>query len=540
MSFIIQMLRERYASLFPKKVAVTAATGIAATHIAGTTLHSFAGCGIPQTSNDFDRMWKKEPKERWRSVEVLIIDEISMVSAEFFAELEKQARCIRGDPRPWGGIQVILCGDFFQLPPIEKRFSPKYPPETFYNRGFTFQCPVWRQGHMRSFLLSKVFRQKDPEFVSILNDIRRGSGSSAIPALLSKCQRPIREANGVKATQLFSRNVDVDKVNSSELAALNANEVYFHANDSVEVLASEESDPARHDSMRAQLQRNEFFRDCLAPQELCLKVGAQVMLLKNLELDGATGRGMLVNGSRGVVASMVPKSKYLKELEALQQLDPKTYSQELAAVRAFSGDVLPQVAFSNGRREVLGPEKFSCDVLNLGTCNRHQIPLKLAWALTIHKCQGMTLDLAKVSLRNVFAEGQAYVALSRVRSLDGLQILDGHPDCVKVNPTVRKFYESLERGEEYCDDAWERWQQEKAGPAPAKRGPFPARHQPGPPGHPRSGTCFRCGQPGHWASSCPGRKAVGGATRGNSAPTARGRGAAQGSSSALARLMPHR
>jgi ATP-dependent exoDNAse (exonuclease V) alpha subunit len=209
-----------------------------------------------------------------------------------------------------------------------------------------------------------------------------------------------------------------------------------------------------HDMLlkKKRLQGHRFFKDCLAAKEIRLKPGAQVMLLKNLDLE----RG-LVNGSRGVLVSMLTRDEALAQLEAaspqqLQQQRANLYAWHAQShpgcVGGGGAPCVPVVRFRNGEEEVVCPVAFTATVLRTGECRRLQLPLKLAWALTIHKCQGMTLDWVQVALRDCFAEGQAYVALSRARDLDGLQLLDWDLACVRSSPLVAAFYAALE-----ADDA---------------------------------------------------------------------------------------
>eukprot|EP00195_Chlamydomonas_chlamydogama_P005406 CAMPEP_0202891832 /NCGR_PEP_ID=MMETSP1392-20130828/1784_1 /ASSEMBLY_ACC=CAM_ASM_000868 /TAXON_ID=225041 /ORGANISM="Chlamydomonas chlamydogama, Strain SAG 11-48b" /LENGTH=735 /DNA_ID=CAMNT_0049575693 /DNA_START=1492 /DNA_END=3696 /DNA_ORIENTATION=+ len=476
---IIADLRQRYGSDFSKKVALCAPTGIAATHIQGTTLNAALGVGAPQQYKDFGAMYKKDTRIRIRGWDVLVIDEASMLSGEFLNKVEEMMREIRGNGKPAGGLQLIFCGDFFQLPPVSSKWQPGMSSDNFLNWGYAFQAPAWKRLGLHHMLLTKVFRQKDGDFVTLLDDIRYGRNvAAALEKLQRLCCRPLVLQDGIKPTQLYSRNKDVDDVNSSELAKLPGQPVAYSSLDDVDL------DPTQVTQLSApeqqavlnRLRNNEFFRDCLATRDVKIKVGAQVMLLKNLDLEGGPNNSrQLVNGSRGVVTAFACKAQARAKLE--QQIkalggdsknalraDPKISAKvaalhkQIDVLNRWGGSEVPVVRFLNGVETEVIPSLFSSSVPDMGECKRVQVPLKLAWALTIHKCQGLSLDLVQVSLRRMFAEGQAYVALSRARSLEGLQILDMDPHCVRTDPAVLSFYQALRDGtmDDFEDPAWER------------------------------------------------------------------------------------
>ncbi|KAI3437869.1 hypothetical protein D9Q98_000315 [Chlorella vulgaris] len=550
-------------------VGISAATGIAATHISGSTLHSVLGCGAPRTIDDFEKMWGSS--QRIRALKVLIIDEVSMVSAEFFQMLETMVKQIRGLDAPFGGLQLVLSGDYFQLPPISNAARPGTPANAFLNRGYTFQCPAWSRCNLECVLLTKIWRQADQEFVRLLNAIRFGDNAAAAE-LARRCSRALPDHGSIKPTQLFSRNADVDRVNADELARLPGTPAVCEALDEVtlqdELAALRGAKPDRplsstdRERDRDRLRRHEFFRDCMAADKLQLKVGAQVMLLKNLELGVSHS---LVNGSRGVVARIITRTEFIEQLQQeistlkrkLKRDDsgqaapgagsPHTQHQDVgkrldSALRQMQvtqrwgtpTSSVPVVKFLHGRIMALGVETFTSELAGVGMCSRTQIPLKLAAALTVHKCQGLTLDLCRVSLRGMFAEGQAYVALSRCRTLEGLQVTDYSPGCAKTSQTVIRFDQALRSGVEYVDDAWQQWQRAHKCVAPPPRvmsdavliggirvgtripgGGAYGRGSGAPGTQPYAGggagmggakatdICYRCKQPGHWGSNCP-------------------------------------
>ena len=370
------------ASLPKKTTWVTAMTGIAALNIQGRTLHSQAGIGLARRSAaDLARTMKAPKRLAWRQCTTLIIDEVSMLSRELFEKLDEVARILRGSPRPFGGIQLVLSGDFFQLPPVSQ------DPEGS-GAQFCFESPVWKDAVPVQIELTHVFRQKDAAFVALLKEVRTGKLSVGTVETLSSLDRALPVCDGVIATRLFPMNAQVDLINTQNLQGIPG-----------EVFLYEAEDYVKDEEHRGLLEKN-----CLAPTQLYLKKGAQVMLLKNL------GDDRHVNGSRGVVVGFHPDSK------------------------------MPQVRFLSGATLDLEPAVWEYETRDgdlLAT--RTQIPLRLAWAVTVHKSQGLTIDLLEVDLEGTFADGQAYVALSRARSMEGLRVLNFHPSQVRTHPLVHAF-----------------------------------------------------------------------------------------------------
>jgi len=400
-----------------KQVVVTASTGIAAQNVQGRTIHSFSGIQLrPNGQIDKASAWKN--KDKWRRTDVLVIDEISMLDADFFDALESVAteiRCyqqIRNHiPRdqlcPFGGIQLILCGDFLQLPPVDTSSNHS-------SKKMCFTAAAWGRCIHYSFELKQVFRQEQEEFVSILNEIRYGRVSPETEQRIFALSRPLRNiADGIEPTYIYARNTLVDQQNYNQLRKLSSEEVVITAQtdyyyDSIK-LQTIPTDSVDYKMIRKGIEQSNI------QQVLHLKVGAQVMLTRNYP------DGTLVNGSRGVVTRFVKTSEYFKNA-------PLNCSDWLQ-----SNDLLPVVRFENIHEQVIEPAIFEI----FGTTESHfaktcQIPLKLAWALSIHKTQGLSLDYCIISMREIFEKGQAYVALSRCRSLNGIQILNFEPRKVSA------------------------------------------------------------------------------------------------------------
>jgi ATP-dependent DNA helicase PIF1 len=386
-----------------KRIDVTAMTGCAALLLGlkAKTLHSWAGIGLGRESPaSLAESIKRSRKtlRRWMDCQILIIDEISMMMPELLEKLDFIARRVRRkESERFGGIQLVLAGDFCQLPPVTKSTDP----DTLL---FAFQSAIWAALLDETHHLTKIERQPDPAFQAILTEARMGALSPASITILNSRKGLPWKTDEIRPTLIFSRNSDVSTINSVNMEALEGEEVVFKA---ATVTASgppsaSAGSPSADSDIETQLTR----LDLDAPYEpvLTLKVGAQVMLLTNLDQE----RG-LVNGSRGVVLH-------------------------------FSSTGLPVVRFLSIAEPVV-VDRATWMLPDNDQVGRAQIPLKVAYAITIHKSQGATLDCALIDIgSNTFEYGQAYVALSRVKSLEGLHIWSLNPAKVRCHPAVAAFY----------------------------------------------------------------------------------------------------
>lgn len=372
------------------RLPVTATTGIAAVGVSGMTLHSWAGIGLaddePKALAARIVNKKGEALERIREYNRIAIDEISMMSRELFDKVDWVFRYVRKvHDVPFGGMQLVMFGDFLQLPPVTRGAVDD-------RNRFCFSAEAWRAAQVETCMLTKVFRQADADWSQALNEIRVGKLTKKTLQMLADRHnsygKPKDTMPDIRAVTVFTHNADVDMFNHDELEKIKNPEQVFEACDSGDQRFIE------------QLKKH-----CLAPTRLTLKIGAQVMLLKNL--DPMNGLG---NGSVGVVIGF---SKFSRE---------------------------PQVKFANGMVRTLDRAKW--EVKNCGTtlATRQQIPLRLAWAITVHKSQGMTLDKIEVHLKRAFEDGQAYVAMSRARTIEGLFIKNGNRDCIRANAEALAFY----------------------------------------------------------------------------------------------------
>ncbi|SNX84453.1 related to PIF1 - DNA helicase involved in mitochondrial DNA repair and telomere length control [Melanopsichium pennsylvanicum] len=416
---IIKELRRKHARR-PDSVAVTASTGIAACNIGGVTVHSFSGIGLGKESTaELTSKIRKNRKAaaRWARTQVLIIDEISMVDPALLDKLEEIARLIRKKPdKPFGGIQVVITGDFFQLPPV-------IPGS---NVTFAFDAQCWNKVMQHKVNLTQVFRQKDESFVTMLNEMRFGKLSQKTIDAFKKLERVPTYDEDIVPTELFPRREDVDRANMDRLNALQTESQSYRAQDGGSLVGE---------------ARERVLQNSIALPVLHVKKGAQVMLIKNLDET-------LVNGSVGKVIDFMDDSEYDKQTGALDAMTELSKEDRDKINRPTSARKWPLVRFhlANGqtRDYLTRPETWKTELPDGEIqASRMQVPLILAWAMSIHKSQGQTLPCCKINLNRVFERGQAYVALSRATSLEGLQVIGFRADKVMAHPRVIAWSQSL-------------------------------------------------------------------------------------------------
>lgn len=366
-------------------VAVTASTGIAATHMNGMTIHSWSGIGIKNFLGEKELDELEEKKYLWKRFDkarVLVIDEVSMLHASQLDMVEKVCRKFKRNDKPFGGLQVILSGDFFQLPPISKINNEN-------QSGMVFNSNSWNILNPAICYLEEQHRQEDNVLTNILNMIRDNKVEEEHYNIL-KDRIGIKLDYNIKPTKLYTHNVNVDGINETELSLINQEEKIY-----------------RMTSTGPELLVEILKKGCLAHENLKLKIGAEIMCIKNNFEEG------YVNGSRGKVIG------FIKE----------------------NGN--PIIELYNGKKISLKPESWAIEEDGRIKASVSQIPLRLAWAITIHKSQGMSLDNAEIDLSNTFAYGMGYVALSRVRTLKGISLVGFSHHSLKVDPNVLEFDQEL-------------------------------------------------------------------------------------------------
>jgi hypothetical protein len=361
--------------------AITAATGIAATQVSGMTLHSWSGIGILEriSASDADRIAGKEHvARRVLRARVLIIDEISMLSAATLDGVDLVCKEIRRNQEAFGGLQVVLVGDFFQLPPISKKARGN-----IREQNFCYESAAWKELKPLVCYLTEQHRQEDGDYLDVLTAIRRGEVEEAhYERINSRRVESAKMLSDSEVPHLYSHNADVDRINADELAKL----------------------PGRAKQYRMRGQGGDVMveglkRGCLSPEILELKEGAAVMFTKN----SPTGR--YVNGTLGHVSQ-------------------------------FEVSGMPVIKTRHGDFIVAEPADWQVEENGKVRASITQLPLRLAYAMTVHKSQGQSLDAAAIDLSQAFEYGQGYVALSRLRTLAGLHLLGINARALEVHPQI--------------------------------------------------------------------------------------------------------
>jgi ATP-dependent exoDNAse (exonuclease V) alpha subunit len=383
-------LLRRFIEETLRKVDVTAPTGVAALNVGGMTIHRFCGMLLgpqfDQTNEEYFSQLERDGRpsvrtgfNRVRRCETLVIDEISMLPGRHLDFVEFLFRRLRCDERPFGGVQLIATGDFLQLPPVRRSETEPY--------DWAFQSRAWSVAGFKTVVLETVRRQDEPQFVSALSRFRVGLVRGDDARLLQSRVKNFPPAN---LTRLFTHNVQVEKWNHFMLAELPGEET---------VLTALQTGPEQ--------QREFLTKNLLTPATLALKPGALVMFTVNKNERGRR-EPVFVNGQIGTVTEL---------------------NESLVQVRAANGDVIPVEPFT-WRYSQTDPDSATFT----------QFPLRLAYAMTIHKSQGLTLDAAYLDIRAAREPGQAYVAVSRVRSLAGLHFKEWFKG-VHVSEAAIQFYE---------------------------------------------------------------------------------------------------
>lgn len=364
-----------------KKVSVTATTGLAATHLGGNTIHSWSGlCVHDNLPEHFFERLSKTRREVITKTDVLIIDEVSMLHDFRLDMLDEMLRVVREKDEPFGGIQLVMSGDFFQLPPINRGDSR--------GGGFVVYSRAWQELEPVVLYLEQQFRQEDEKLLDILTALRRGDlRRRHAQALLERAEV---EPQSDDITELHTVNIDVDSINQARLNKIHDDERIYEQS-----------------TTGSKVYVESLQRSVLAPPKLVLKKGALVMAVKN-----AIDR-KYANGSIGTVVDFEPLTDY------------------------------PIVEFRNGCEVIMVPDSWEMRDGERKRASISQIPLRLAWAITVHKSQGMTLDAARIDLRKAFVEGMGYVALSRVRNLENLYLYGINRMALQVSPDALAIDEVL-------------------------------------------------------------------------------------------------
>jgi len=400
-----------------KNIYVTALTGCAAVllNCKAKTLHSWAGVGLGNgllellikkvTNNKFT-------KKMWRETDILVVDEVSMLSLKLFNLLNAIGKAVRGNSKPFGGIQMIFSGDFYQLPPVGDRDDPESMQFCFesgdWNSIFPIECQIQ---------LIKIFRQKDETYSSILNQIRVGKiKRRSNEMLLQYVGRKYDEGLVVEPTKLFPTKYMVENINNTKMVELNTQETIYELKYIEDLKMNKDEKAVRrcYSDLAIKMDLDFLSNSIICDKKLTIKLGCQVMCIVNIKTksDDDLSELEICNGSQGLVTGFC----------------------------TITGD--PIVKYNNGVEKTMSRHVWISDKIpGIGIS---QIPLILAWALTIHKSQGSTLDSAEIDVGSgIFECGQTYVALSRVKDMNGLYLTSFDVNKIKINKKVKEFYNSL-------------------------------------------------------------------------------------------------
>lgn len=394
-----------------KKYQVCALTGCAAILLecGAKTLHSWGGLGLAK--GDINYLSKKISKDKnksknWKNIDILIVDEISMMSEKIFNLIDSVARLCRNNDFPFGGLQLVFCGDFYQLPPVGDN-------QDISSSNFCFESPLFEQQFKTKIEFTKIFRQNNQTYTKILNQIRVGRISKNTVKILNEyVGKEIIDKNGIHPTILFPKKKQVEIINHQSMQNLKSESKYFQISKFISDDNLSQSDKIKFNQLSDD-QINyeiEYLNNNLNfENNLELKIGAQVMCIVNLDLDNK--QNPICNGSQGIIEN-------------------------------FDIDGFPIVRFYNGNIRTIKPHCWLSE--NYPGLGLKQIPLILSWAITIHKSQGASLEMAQIDIgSDIFECGQTYVALSRIISLDGLYLKSFNPYRIKINLKVIKFYSQI-------------------------------------------------------------------------------------------------
>jgi ATP-dependent DNA helicase PIF1 len=395
-----------------KNISVCALTGCAAVLLQckAKTIHSWAGIGLGSGTIEANikKVNDKEfKKKNWKETDILILDEVSMLSLKLFEMLDRIGRKVRKrEYKSFGGIQVIFSGDFYQLPPV----GNKDDPETMQ---FCFESPLWNEVFEKEnqIKLVKIFRQADPVYADILNQIREGRlKRSSNNKLLEYVNRQTPQESIIRPTKLFPTKNKVETINNNEMQILQGDEKVYKVKNvfDLPMTKSERERRARYNEKDIEFELAYLQGNLLCDAEIRVKIGAQVMCIVNIDLELPSGE-ILCNGSQGIVTG-------------------------------FAENECPVVKFQCGIERTMARHTWPSETIpGLGVS---QVPLILAWAITIHKAQGSTLDIAEIDVGSgIFECGQTYVALSRIKSLNGLYLTSFDASKIRIHKKVKEFYE---------------------------------------------------------------------------------------------------